>query len=146
MSVLSGLLSIESILIGILFVFAVAITAFYFKRKSEQIKKIRAELARFEQDILDADKEFRIENNKNLYFSKKTLYLWKEKWRHIESILKRFNKMRHNRQMQVAGKAELLDSIRNVYRIFLIGSDLVKERNNAFACMPMRINPTPRAV
>jgi len=75
MSVLSGLLSIESILIGILFVFAVAITAFYFKRKSEQIKKIRAELARFEQDILDADKEFRIENNKNLFFKKDPVFV-----------------------------------------------------------------------
>jgi len=131
---LSGALLIESIVSVtiILIILVITITAYYFRRKSKQIKKIRADLDLLEEDILNAEKKFKIEYDKDLYFSKKTLHLWKEKWKHVEAVVKRFGRMRHDWRVQAIDNADLLNSILYVDQIFANGMDLVKERNSAF--------------
>jgi len=73
----------------ILIILVITITAYYFRRKSKQIKKIRADLDLLKEDILNAEKEFKIEYDKDLYFSKKTFHLWNEKWKHVEARAQR---------------------------------------------------------
>jgi len=131
---LSGALVIESkvSVTIILIILLITITAYYFRRKSKQIKKIRADLDLLEEDILNAEKEFKIEYDKDLYFSKKTLHLWREKWKHIEGVVERFDRMRHGWRVQAIDNTDFLDSILYVNQIFANGMDLVKERNSAF--------------
>jgi len=131
---LSGTLLIQSIVSVtiILVILVITITAYYFRHKSKQINKIRADLDLLEEDILNAEKEFKIEYDKDLYFSKKTLHLWKEKWKHVEDVVKRFGMLRHNWQIQAIDNDDLLNSILYVNQIFANGIDLVKERNSAF--------------
>jgi len=130
---LNGFLFVSIIAVEIIVVILfVAIVALYFRRKSKQIKKIQADLNLFEEDILNAEKEFKIEYDKDLYFSKKTLHLWKEKWKHLEPAVERFNKMQDDWRGQVVANPDLQNSILYVHQIFENGVDLVKERNNAF--------------
>jgi len=131
---LSGTLLIESIVSVtiILVILVITITAYYFRHKSKQIKKFRADLDLLKEDILSAEKEFKIEYDKDLYFSKKTLHLWKEKWKHVEAVVKRFRTLRHNWQIQAIDNDDLLNSILYVNQIFANGMELVKERNSAF--------------
>jgi len=116
----------------IVVILLVAIVAYYFRRKSKRIKKIQADLELLEEDILNAAKEFKIEYDKDLYFSKKTLYLWKEKWKHVEPVVERFSKMQRDWRKQIVGNADLQNSILYVHQIFENGVKLVRERNNAF--------------
>lgn len=123
-----SIIAVEIIVVILL----VAIVTYYFRRKSKRIKKIQADLDLFREDILNAEKEFKIEYDKDLYFSKKTLHLWKEKWKHVESAVKRFSKMQRDWRIQVVRGADLQDSILYVHQVFENGVNLVKERNNAF--------------
>jgi DNA helicase-4 len=123
-----SIIAVEIIVIILL----VTIVAYYFRRKSKRIKKIQTDLDLLEEDILNAEKEFKIEYNKDLYFSKKTLHFWKEKWKHVEAVVERFSSMRHGWRVQAIDNTDLLDSILYVNQIFANGMDLVKERNSAF--------------
>lgn len=130
---LNGLLFESIIAVEIIVVILlVTIVAYYFRRKSKRIKKIQADLDLLEEDILNAEKEFKVEYDKALYFSKKTLHFWKEKWKHVKPVVERFSKMRPDWRMQVVDSAALQDSILYVRQIFVNGVDLAKKRNNAF--------------
>jgi len=130
---LNGFLFLSIIAVEIIVVILlVAIVKYYFRHKSKRIKKIQADLDLFREDILNAEKEFKIEYDKDLYFSKKTLHLWKEKWKHVEPAVERFSKMQRDWRIQVVRGADLQDSILYVHQIFENGVNLVKERNNAF--------------
>jgi len=131
---LSGTLLIESIVSAtiILVILVITITAYNFRHKSKQINEIRADLDLLEEDILNAEKEFKIEYDKDLYFSKKTLHLWKEKWKRIEPVVERFSKMKPNWQRQAVDDADLRNSLHHIHKILVKGLSVVKERNNAF--------------
>jgi len=123
---------VESILAAVFILFIALFTAQYLKRKHEQTKKILAELDQSREDILQAEKEFKIEHDNNLYFSKRTLHSWKEKWKHLKPHIERFSRMQYNQQLKVAGDTVFQDSILYVHSIFVNGFDLVRERNDAF--------------
>jgi len=120
-----SIIAVEIIVVILL----VTIVAYYFRRKSKRIKKIQVDLDLLEEDILNAEKEFKVEYDKALYFSKKTLHLWKEKWKHVKPVVERFSKMRPDWRMQVVGSAALQDSILYVRQIFVNGVDLLKKHH-----------------
>lgn len=110
----------------------VVVLAIYFHRESMQLRQTRADLEKYKDDVLQAEQEFRTEYDKTLYFSKRTLHMWEERWRHIKPLLKRFCKLRSKRQIQVAEDPRLHDTLMNVNDIIVNGTRLVEERNKTY--------------
>jgi len=116
----------------VIFLFCFAIVMIFLRRKLKRSEKILVDLDFLEEDILNAEKEFKIEYNKNIYFSKRTFYSWYEKWKHIKPILERFSEMKSHRQAKAVGNADLRNSLYYLHEVFVKGWGFIKERNNVF--------------
>lgn len=112
--------------------FFVILALYYSRLKLKRIGKIRSEIDSLKEDILNAEKEFKLELNKNQYFSKKVLFLWKKKWTHIESSVRHFCEIHPNWRLKAVKNAVLRDSISCVNQIFVNGFHLTKKRNEKF--------------
>ena len=113
-------------MLELLFIGSIIITIIiYFLIRRERNKTLRRDLSLHKKDIVTAENEFKDKNNDDLYFSKQTLYSWRDRWKHLETIVKRYNKTR------LQG-IDFQDAILNVSNIFENGEELLEKRNNAF--------------
>jgi len=120
----SEMVDISTLLIVVASASVVAGTIYYVSQIRNKTR-IRQNLLKFKNDILQAEKEFNSLYDSQQYFSKRELHIWKKRWSHIAQPIEECMKKR-------IVDVDFQDSIARVADVYQKGEQLIEKRNVEF--------------
>ena len=103
----------------------VVVVIIYYAFQTKARTRLRKNLLRVRNDILQAEKEFVSLYNSPQYFSKRDMHLWKQKWSHIAQLVEQSVRKRNL-------DLDFQNSVTAVAEVFQKGERLLEKRNAAF--------------
>jgi DNA helicase-4 len=103
----------------------VVVVIIYYAFQTKTRTRLRENLLKVKNDILQAEKEFVSLYNDPRYFSKRDMHLWKQRWSHIAQLCEQCVRKRNL-------DLDFQNSITTVADVFQKGERLLEKRNAAF--------------
>lgn len=103
----------------------VVVVIIYYALQIRIRSRLRENLLKVKNEILQAEKEFVSLYNSQRYFSKRDMHLWKQRWSHIAKLVEQFSRKRNL-------KLDFQDSITTVADVYQKGNQLLEKRNAVF--------------
>jgi DNA helicase-4 len=103
----------------------VVVVIIYYAFQTKTRTRLRENLLKVKNDILQAEKEFVSLYNSPRYFSKRDMHLWKQRWSHIAQLVEQCVRKRNL-------DLDFQNSITTVADVYQKGERLLEKRNAAF--------------
>jgi DNA helicase-4 len=103
----------------------VTVIIIYYVLQIRARTRLRENLLKAKNEILQAEKEFVSLHNSPRYFSKRDMHLWKQRWSHIAQLVEQFARKRHL-------GLDFQNSINTVADVYQKSEQLLEKRNAEF--------------
>ena len=103
----------------------VVVVIIYYAFQTKTRTRLRENLLKVKNDILQAEKEFVSLYDSPRYFSKRDMHLWKQRWSHIAQLVEQCVRKRNL-------DLDFQNSITTVADVYQKGERLLEKRNAAF--------------